>query len=904
MKSLKSNWWLVYTLALLVCCCTAAQADWTIPVTSQMPSLAVTGVGKQALSDCRELAFSTEEDFITRGPEPPDGNPVISDGDLLGLGCAVCARNNDLLEAFDLTADLGLDAADVIDVNSYIVAFSTELDSTNTGHFTAGDLLVTNGAIIPSTALLYKVGVNIDLGLDAIHFVGAKENFIRFLNYAATINRESWLTNPDQLSELLANYDIDIWFSVEGTAPSVSAPQFLDGDLLSARYGTIIQTNSNLLPTSVPAGIPSRGVDFGLDAATASRMGALIHFSTELLYDGQVAFSDGDVIEIGNGVAISNADLIACFEPMADFLGLDALSMPELQTQQPADTIQDQHTQTLDPPVAVTRVGTAALANCKEMAFSTEEDFVTQGPEPPDGNPIISDGDLLGLGCRICARNNDLLNNFDISADLGLDAADVIDIDSYIVAFSTELDSTNQGQFTAGDLLTTNGVIIPVATLLYQFNVSADLGLDGIHFVGDKNNIIGFLSDATTIARDSWLTNPDLLLQMLATYDIDIWFSVEGTAPTPSAPQFLDGDILSARYGTIVKHNADILPATVPAGIPYRGVDFGVDAIAANHNGDLLRFSTEILYNKDPGFAFTDGDVLQIDGTVVMDNSSLIACFEPRAGFLGLDALSLAAENFSDLGDAPDSSNTFDTQMQAYPGVVANYPTVFTAGSPPHGPMHQSSLTMACLGPAASHESEADSGIDQDFTNNIIPASDKPDLDGYDDGLLNLPLNLPPCHWTTFDYTVNVFNPDIHYYVNAWLDWNRDGDWDDDINCPQGIAHEWAVQNQLLFSLSVGLNQVTSSAFLSWHPPADQGPEEIWMRITLSEQPWIPPVGPPVSGFAGSGPSSGYEIGETEDYLFVPDKSCRRCADLNCDGFVNFLDVAILADQWLNTGCP
>ena len=563
MKSLKSNWWLICALALLVCCCTAAQADWTISITSGMSSLAVTGVGKQALSDCRELAFSSEEDFVTRGPEPPDGNPIISDGDLLGFGCAVCARNNDLLETFDLTADLGLDAVDVIDVNSYIVAFSTELDSTNTGH-----LLVTNGAIIPCTALLYKVGVNIDLGLDAIHFVGAKENIIGFLDSAAAQNREFWITYPRLLSETLANYDIDIWFSVEGTAPSVSAPQFIDGDLLSARDGTIVQTNSTLLPTSVPAGIPILGVDFGLDAATASRTGALIHFSTELLYEGQVTFSDGDVIVMGIGVTISNAELIACFEPMADFLGLDALSMPQLQTQQAAETRPVQSTQSSDPPVAATQAGEDALANCKEMAFSTEEDFVTQGPVPPDLNPIISDGDLLGLGCRICARNNDFLSRFDVSADLGLDAADVIDIASYIVAFSTELDSTNQGQFTASDLLTTNGVIIPDAALLHQFNISANLGLDGIHFVGDKNNIIGFLNNASYISRGEWLTNPDMLLQMLATYDVDIWFSVEGTAPTQSAPQFLDGDILSARYGTIVEHNADILPAAVPAGIP------------------------------------------------------------------------------------------------------------------------------------------------------------------------------------------------------------------------------------------------------------------------------------------------------------------------------------------------
>ena len=45
---------------------------------------------------CEGLLFSTSEDFVTRGLEPADGNPIISDGDLLawhvsaGAGCA-CA---------------------------------------------------------------------------------------------------------------------------------------------------------------------------------------------------------------------------------------------------------------------------------------------------------------------------------------------------------------------------------------------------------------------------------------------------------------------------------------------------------------------------------------------------------------------------------------------------------------------------------------------------------------------------------------------------------------------------------------------------------------------------------------------------------------------------------------------
>jgi hypothetical protein len=73
------------------------------------------------------------------------------------------------------------------------------------------------------------------------------------------------------------------------------------------------------------------------------------------------------------------------------------------------------------------------------------------------------------------------------------------------------------------------------------------------------------------------------------------------------------------------------------------------------------------------------------------------------------------------------------------------------------------------------------------------------------------------------------------------------------------------------------------------------------MRITLSETPWTSVSG--VLGNGGSGPAAGYTLGETEDYLFVPNTSCTRCADLNCDGTVNLPDLAIFSSRWLAT-CP
>jgi hypothetical protein len=288
-----------------------------------------TGKAASMPAACARLAFSTEEDFVTQGPEPSDGNPIISDGDLLGDGCVVCARNLDLVGRFDVNVDLGLDAADVIDTEEYLVAFSTELNSPNTGQFTAGDLLVTDGTIIPNVALTYLFDVGYDIGLDAVHLAGKKDSIIAFLEEIQQYSRDYWVESPDALSEILTENEIDIWFSTEETAPTVESPAFLDGDLLSARDGIIVARNSDLLPSGVPAGIPSRGVDFGLDAATSSRSEnkGSVRFSTELLYEGQTGFTDGDVLRYGNGVVQTNDGLIGCFEPKADFLGLDALHM-------------------------------------------------------------------------------------------------------------------------------------------------------------------------------------------------------------------------------------------------------------------------------------------------------------------------------------------------------------------------------------------------------------------------------------------------------------------------------------------------------------------------------------------------------------------------------------------------
>ena len=75
-------------------------------------------------------------------------------------------------------------------------------------------------------------------------------------------------------------------------------------------------------------------------------------------------------------------------------------------------------------PAAAQEAPFRNLAACRDGAFSVEEDFMMTRGEPFDGNPYISDGDLLSTNGQVCARNAELLRRFDVRVDLGLDAVD------------------------------------------------------------------------------------------------------------------------------------------------------------------------------------------------------------------------------------------------------------------------------------------------------------------------------------------------------------------------------------------------------------------------------------------------------------------------------------------------
>jgi len=282
---------------------------------------------------------------------------------------------------------------------------------------------------------------------------------------------------------------------------------------------------------------------------------------------------------------------------------------------------------------------------------------------------------------------------------------------------------------------------------------------------------------------------------------------------------------------------------------------------------------------------------------------------EKGPGLLTISCQGVVVQNKPDLGDAPDSTNNAHVAMRAYsaqgplPAVPASFPTVYNDGSGtgPFGPVHLNAQVVAFLGSKITRETEADTGTDEDGVNNIRPSTNTSDRDQGDDGVI-FPISMPNCRLTTIDYTVNVVDPDVDLWVNIWLDFNRDGDWDDTLECSSGPVPEWAVQNQLLINLIVGANQITSPGFMSWHP--ENGRENIWMRITLSGRPWKTGSNPGAKGNAGSGPQSKYTIGETEDYKFTPDVGgITICEDYNGDGVIDLDDLADIVADWLEN-CP
>jgi hypothetical protein len=221
-------------------------------------------------------------------------------------------------------------------------------------------------------------------------------------------------------------------------------------------------------------------------------------------------------------------------------------------------------------------------------------------------------------------------------------------------------------------------------------------------------------------------------------------------------------------------------------------------------------------------------------------------------------------------GDAPSSYNHTSSHMTTttfITGTLANFPVVWDwdgtmdPAPPTYGFCHYSSLVPSFLGITVTHELDADLLPDADAVTNIDPSSDTPNRDGADDGV-TFPSTLPHCGTAT----VNVVGENNHWtslYLNAWADWNRDGDWDDTSLCDCMIS-EWIVQNYTVSPGTFDLNIDVSSCHAVPDPT-----EPLWVRVTLSEvslsgQPWS------YGGQPYPASTACFEQGETEDYYVEP----------------------------------
>ena len=177
-----------------------------------------------------------------------------------------------------------------------------------------------------------------------------------------------------------------------------------------------------------------------------------------------------------------------------------------------------------------------------------------------------------------------------------------------------------------------------------------------------------------------------------------------------------------------------------------------------------------------------------------------------------------------DFGDAPDGA---PAQYAGKPDVAGSFPAKAASGGPRHtggGPR----LGSGWSGEAASRQ------VDRDT----------------DDGAT---LTLRSCATSTLVVPVDVsrVRPGLPVYVNAWFDWNQDGDWAD--GARGACGPEWGVQNHRV-------DPAAKVAVLVLRFRAGRVPDELWWRVQVH-------MGARAPHAAGGGQRV-TTPGETEDRLY------------------------------------
>lgn len=190
-------------------------------------------------------------------------------------------------------------------------------------------------------------------------------------------------------------------------------------------------------------------------------------------------------------------------------------------------------------------------------------------------------------------------------------------------------------------------------------------------------------------------------------------------------------------------------------------------------------------------------------------------------GAASLDARTAAGLDF---GDAPDGAAA---GYAAKPDVVGRFPSKTASGGPRHtggGPRFGAGWTAE-------------------------PASRQVDRDA-DDGATLVPRS---CATSTLVLPLDLsrVRPGLPVYVNAWFDWNQDGDWAD--GASGSCGPEWGIQNHRV-------DAAAGVAVLELRFRGGRVPDDFWWRVQIH-------VGAPAP-HAGGGGQRIATPGETEDRLF------------------------------------
>ncbi|MBW2981341.1 hypothetical protein KY343_00545 [Candidatus Woesearchaeota archaeon] len=256
-----------------------------------------------------------------------------------------------------------------------------------------------------------------------------------------------------------------------------------------------------------------------------------------------------------------------------------------------------------------------------------------------------------------------------------------------------------------------------------------------------------------------------------------------------------------------------------------------------------------------------------------------------------------------DFGDAPESAvttNHFGLNMTAYPkggplGVLARFPTVFDPYiKNNYGPCHLRNISADYpkLGTNITNDwNDADVMPDDDNVPNINVTADLPDLDLADDGLINITGSHCGIGNLTFSVTGTF---DKTYYFSAWVDFNRDGDWEDTITDCNGQS----IPEQIVKDMEINAPGIYSNT--SWIALNALPNDEKWIRLSLYHETDIfgEPVGTPITNCTDLQAMQN-DLGG--DYYLANDIDCYDTINWNIDD--NCSDYTTSTDCYASGRC-